>query len=304
MRAYLKRVKGHGGFWACDRCIQRGEAFNGNNSNIVMPNVNAPLRRDEDFLKYHVNDFSQDEHLDPTKVSPFVRLKFDMVTGFIIDPQHTYIEGGFGRRLVGFASVPSEGKLNSFQLAAVNSRIAYYRAWKPNDFDRPVENLTKCGSYKMNVKRQFLYYHLFPVFEGILNKFELEHIMMLQHAILLLGSFDPQPVSQSNIRLAKNVLDNYAVELTERKIPLRFVSHQMIHIPDDVAKYKCGVETLSAFQYESFLVFFRRCIRSGNLPAEQIRNRLIEKKKYQLPTTSSGIIIENRVQLLLEAKRK
>ena len=234
-----------------------------------MPNVNAPLRRDEDFLKYHVNDFSQDEHLDPTKVSPFVRLKFDMVTGFIIDPQHTYIEGGFGRRLVGFASVPSEGKLNSFQLAAVNSRIAYYRAWKPNDFDRPVENLTKCGSYKMNVKRQFLYYHLFPVFEGILNKFELEHIMMLQHAILLLGSFDPQPVSQSNIRLAKNVLDNYAVELTERKIPLRFVSHQMIHIPDDVAKYKCGVETLSAFQYESFLVFFRRCIRSGNLPAEQ-----------------------------------
>lgn len=121
---------------------------------------------------------------------------------------------------------------------------------------------------------------------------------MLQHPFLLLGSFNTQPVSQSNIRLTEKILKSYAVELMERDIPLRFVSHQMIHIPDDVAKYQCGVETLSAFQYESFLVFFRRCLRSGNLPAEQIRNRLIERKKYMLPTTPT------EVQLMFMRQRK
>ncbi len=29
-----------------------------------------------------------------------------------------------------------------------------------------------CGNYKMHVKRQFLYYHLYPVFEGILPGFD------------------------------------------------------------------------------------------------------------------------------------
>ena len=90
------------------------------------------------------------------------------------------------------------------------------------------------------------------------------HIMMLQYAMLLLGTFDRQPVSDCNIKLARKVLNFYCVELTERDIPCRFVSHQTIHIPDDVAKYQCGVETLSAYQYESFLSFFRRCLRSGN----------------------------------------
>lgn len=45
-------------------------------------------------------------------------------------------------------------------------------------------------------------------------------------------------------------------------------------------------------------------MRNGNLPAEQIRNRLIERKKYLLPTSTSGLIIENKLQLLLEAKKK
>jgi hypothetical protein len=96
----------------------------------------------------------------------------------------------------------------------------------------------------------------------------------------------------------------YAIGLSERDIPCRFVSHQITHITQDVAKYKCGVEKISAFQYESFLIYFRRALRSGNLPIEQIRNRLVEKMKYQLPTTASGVIIYKKVRLLLEAKRR
>jgi hypothetical protein len=82
MRSYLKQSKGHSGYWACDRCIQKGEKF-GDSKVIVMRSVNASLRNNVDFLSYQVNYFSDDDNLDPNLISPFVRLNIPMVTGFI-----------------------------------------------------------------------------------------------------------------------------------------------------------------------------------------------------------------------------
>lgn len=128
--------------------------------------------------------------------------------------------------------------------------------------------------------------------------------MHLQYAMPLMGSFDPAPVPKADLDLARKILKLYSVELTERNIPTRFMSHLIIHLPDDAERYQCGIETLAVWYYESFMVWFRRVLASGNLPAEQIRNRLLEKCRYELPTTSSGHIIQNSVQLELEARRK
>jgi len=120
MRSYLKRKKGHSGYFCCDRCIQKSEMVN---RAVLLRNVNAPLRTDADFLTYHINDYSIDEHLkEPNNLSPFLKLNFPMVSGFVIYPMHTVIEGAFGRRLEGFVSVPGEGKLNSAQISEENQR--------------------------------------------------------------------------------------------------------------------------------------------------------------------------------------
>lgn len=123
MRAYFKRSKGHKGYWACDRCIQKGVQFRGNKRKIILENVAAPLRKAEDFLTYNVNDISEDNHLDPTKISLFVRLNFNMVTGFVIEPMHTYVGGAFGRRLGGFASVPNEEKIPKEGLSCIHNGV-------------------------------------------------------------------------------------------------------------------------------------------------------------------------------------
>jgi hypothetical protein len=91
----VKKFKGLSGYWACNRCIQKGKIF-GDSKVIVMQNVNAPLRNYVDLLSYRVSDFS----LDPNLISPFIRLNFPMVTGFFIEPMHTMIGGAF-RRLIG-----------------------------------------------------------------------------------------------------------------------------------------------------------------------------------------------------------
>lgn len=298
MRSFLKCTKSHSGYWACDRCIQKGERL----KNILeYRHVSSPPRLDSEFTSYHVNDISVDEHIpNPRRMSPFLDISFPMVSGFVIDPMHTMLEGAFGRRLEGLANVRDEGKLTKTQLVEVNRRICLYKNWKVNDFDRSVGKFEDCARYKCHVKRQFLYYLLFPVFENIVERQTLDHLMILQHAMILLGTFKNEPVEKRNIDKAESLLKNYVVELHDRNIPIRFVSHQIIHLPRDVETYKSGIETLSAFQYENFQKLFRTIIRSGNLPATQIRNRLVEKANFQLPTTPSGVIIEKNFQSLIK----
>ena len=143
-------------------------------------------------MTYHVNDYSIDEHLkDPNDLSPFLKLNFPMVSGFVIDPMRTVIdEGVFGRRLEGFVSVPGKGKLSTAQIAEENQRIKYFYLCRPYGFDRFVDKLEKCKNCKVHGKRNIFYYLLFPLFNGILDENELEHIMLLQYGMMLLGSFD------------------------------------------------------------------------------------------------------------------
>ena len=104
--------------------------------------------------------------------------------------------------------------------------------------------------------------------------------MLLQYGMMLLGSFNGEPVPKKRILKAKHILDRYYAEQSEREIPCRFVSHQVSHVWQDSENFRCGIETLNSFPFESFQVFFRRRIRSGDLQAEQIRNRCVEKSKY------------------------
>jgi hypothetical protein len=68
------------------------------NCTVLYRDVNVSSRTNANFLNYHVNNFSDDEHVNsPTDISPFVKINFPMVTGFIIDPMHAAIEGALGR---------------------------------------------------------------------------------------------------------------------------------------------------------------------------------------------------------------
>ena len=109
--------------------------------------------------------------------------------------------------------------------------------------------------------------------------------------MLLLGGFQLSPVPQNNIEKATSQLKLYSSGLLNRGIPCRFLSHYIIHLPEDVEKCKCGIEAISAFPFESFMNIFRALTRSENLLAEQFRNKFIERSKYLLPTNSDGDII-------------
>ncbi|EFX62643.1 hypothetical protein DAPPUDRAFT_120024 [Daphnia pulex] len=250
MRSYLKRTKGHTGYRSCNRCIQKEEMIN---LAILLRSVNTPRRTDVNFLTYHTNSLSGDEHLkDIRDVNPFVKIDFPMVTGFIIDPMHTGIEGAFSRRFEGFILVPEEGKLSSSKIDEADRRIKFFRLCRPFGFDRYEGKFSTCKNCKIHVKRNILYYLLYPLFQGIFDETNLEHIMLLQYGMLLLGAFNKEPVSRTNIIEAQKTFQRYSVDLTELGIPCRFVSHQVTHLWEDVEKYGCGVKAKRVFLSKVF----------------------------------------------------
>jgi hypothetical protein len=302
MRSYLKRTKGHSGFYACDRCKQRGVKVD----NITRyEEVNATRRTDDLFLTYFKTESNGDEHIvDPSDVSPFIKLKFPMVSGFTAEVMHTLYSGTFGRRLEGLYSVRNEGKLGTNQLATVNQRLKRFRVCLLYEFDRPVRQLSSCANYKAHELRQFLYYQLYPAFRGVVSTNDLNHLLLLQYSMLLLGGFGHQPVPDADIDEATTALKAYSSGLQERQIPCRFLNHYITHLPEDVKNFQCGIESLSAFPFESFMKVFRQLTRSGHLLAEQIRNRLVERSKYLLPSNEDGDLLTGKEFINLNKEKK
>ncbi len=315
MRSYLKRVKGHTGYWSCERCVQCGVACD-NHSNqrsskkkkkktIQFLEVNAPRRTNEDFLTYMKSDDCLDEHLNGLHdLSPFLKWNFPMVSGFVVESMHTFYAGCVGGRLKGIAGKANEGKLSASQLLQVDQRLKLFEKCKPCEFDRHVRSLSKCAKkYKHHEIRDMLMYILIPAFCGILQDEHLENLLLLQYTMLLIGGFANDPVSHDNIIEAFRVLKMYVEQLKHFKYPIRPTTHLSSHLPEDALNHGCGVESLSAFVFENFYRFFRNILASGNLPLQQIRNRLVERSKYLLPTSADGMIINSSKQFEIEVKK-
>lgn len=264
----------------------------------------APLRTDKDYFTYFKGGKSLDEHLpNPSEKSPFADINMRTVTGFCIDTMHTVFAGAFRRKLEGIAFKKHEGKLSHPQLQQIDARLRLFEQCCALEFDRFVRSLVGCvKKYKDHELRQFLYYLLYPVFCNIPQPDHLDQMLLLQKAMLLLGSFNPNPVPEEDIKEATRLLKLYVQQQIDFGFPVRFTTHCLIHLPEDVATYQCGIECLSAFVFEDFQRLFRDLLVSGNKPAEQIRNRLIERSKYCLPTTSDGLLVTTAQEFQLQAK--
>ena len=76
-RAFVKNIKSHSGYPACERCMQRGEW----NGKMTFPETKAKVRADEDFLSM----CDEDHHLGP---SPLSITGVGMVSHFVLDYMH------------------------------------------------------------------------------------------------------------------------------------------------------------------------------------------------------------------------
>ena len=77
-RAFLKGIKGHTGYSACERCVEHGVYLNGR---VVFPDLNEPLRTDITFK-------SRCDEGHHHRDSPLLELGIGMVSSFVLDYMH------------------------------------------------------------------------------------------------------------------------------------------------------------------------------------------------------------------------
>lgn len=177
-RAFLKCVKSHTGYSACEKCTQEGEYLN---NHVVFPITDAPLRRDEDFI----NMTDEAHHLGS---SPLLATSLGLVSGFPLDFMHLVCLGVMRRLVYLWLKGPLSCRLSSRQVNMLSEQLENVRRCTPVEFNRWPRTLKEIDMWKASEFRHFLLYTGHVLLKSFLHAAVYKHFLLLFVGILILSS--------------------------------------------------------------------------------------------------------------------
>ena len=91
-RAFIKGIKGHNGYYGCEKCIQKGMRID---KRTVFLETNSIKRTDTSFAC-----FEQEEHHKPEVIPPLLKLNIGHVSQFPLEYMHPVCLGATSRLLL------------------------------------------------------------------------------------------------------------------------------------------------------------------------------------------------------------
>ena len=272
-RAFLKGIKGHTAYSACERCCQSG-VWNGK---MTYPEVNAIKRTDVAFYEM------QDPEHHNTR-SPLSDLGIGMVSQFVIDYMHLVCLGVVRRLLLIWLRGPLPLRLPARSVAEVSARLISLRQHTPCEFARKPRSLTDIDRWKATEFRQFVLFTGPVVLKKILpdqlyNNFVLLHVAI---TCLLSPTLCSLYVDFSEKLLKKFVLHGIEVYGEEFSV---YNVHNLIHLADDARQFG-PLDNVSCFPFENLLGQVKRLVRSPHLPLQQVINRICERQSCNIKQVS------------------
>ena len=228
-RAYLKCVKGHTGYYGCERCTVKGVH---ENRRVTFPELSAELRTDEKF-----RDQRYEEH--QVGVSPLNELGVGLVTSFVLDYMHLVCLGAVRRLLFLWLKGPMRCRQSVKMLSVISTYMSSLRRHMPSNFARKPRSLLELSSWKATELRQFLLYTGPVVLNNVPSRIYRNFLLLSVAIRILLSSALCSPEN-----------DNYAEDILKvfvKDFALiygnEFVSyniHSLIHIAQDAMWMKFG----------------------------------------------------------------
>ena len=309
-RCFVKKIKGHTGFFACERCTVKGEHHH---NRIVFNGDEVHTKRtDEDFarLLYHSvpNDNTEDNH--QKGISPFIQLGFHCVTRVPLDYMHAVCLGVFKRFLTFLKQGPRSGcRLSSNQLNQISNRLYGLRGQLPREFARSPRKLDELDRWKATEFRTCLLYLGYVAFADIVpaNVYSIYKKLSVAISILL----HPNENHRSRfVEFARELLLEFIKE-SEAVFGRTFVVynvHILQHLPDDVISFNSSLNELCSFPFENFLQTLKRYVHNSRNPIVQVCKRLKETehsrfvKSYKQMKTYISSVPKDSVFYLEEDK--
>lgn len=287
-RALLKKSKGHGGYFACERCSTRGEPVKvKKGEKIVFPNLSAP-RTDESFRR----KMQKGHHIGTTPLLN-IRPKIDMIFHFVLDWMHLICLRVMKKLLNQWLHGPPEMRLGPTGKRILSARMESLSNQIPLEFNRKPRSTNIFARWKATEFRLFVLYIGPVVLKGIILDRFYKHFLLLHVACRILCSSD------TAIRLnntARFLLTRFFANVTllYGKTICTYNMHNIPHFSEDVLKMGCNLNLISDFSFENYLGKIKRLLRNGYRPLAQICRRLYEYRSLK----KSKPVVPPKIQVL------
>lgn len=271
-RAFVKQIKGHSGYYGCEKCVQKG-TWDGK---VIFPKLNCTLRTDAQFDEMQFASHKIGE-------SPLKSLSIGMVSQFPLDFMHLVCLGVV-RRLLWFLtkSPVSFGiRLSSQAIQNISENLLLFKKYIPCEFARKCRSLSELDRWKATEFRQFLLYTGIVALKEQVSSQQYRNFLLLFIAIFCLVS---QELCISNADYAHSLLCMF-VQGAGNLYGNGFIVynvHSLTHLAEDVKKFG-PLDSFSAFPFENFLGQLKRLVRTSKLPLQQVVRRLSEKAQQRIP---------------------
>lgn len=264
-RAFVKRVKGHAGYFGCDKCEQEGEYIE---RRMTFPEINATLRTDESFRAMS-ND---DHHLGP---SPFAKLSVGMITQFPLDYMHLICLGVVRKLLYIWIKGPLPTRLGAKVIRDLSEALILLKEHVPVEFARKPRSVKELDRWKATELRQFLLYTGPVCLSGLLNERMYGNFMLLSVSTYILLS--PR-YCQVYCQFAGDLLRTFVKDAGELygAHTLSYNLHATVHLADEALLHG-PLDNVCGFIFENYLGKLKKMIRKPHKPLQQVVRRLSER---------------------------
>lgn len=274
-RALIRNVKGHSGYYGCDKCVQKGIHYE---NRMTFPQTDASLRLDN---AVH-DELSDDSH--QCGETPLALLSVGLVTQFPLDYMHLVCLGVTrkllhlwlkGRRLTRFS--PSMIKELSRVLLTFTRHV-------PCEFNRKQRSMEDVERWKATEFRQFLLYTGPVSLKGIVPTQVYNNFMLLSVGITILLNVS---LCAELADYAHGILVLFVDHCSKLygKQHVTYNMHGLVHLSQDAKMY--GVlDNISCFPFENFLGCLKKMLRKPTQPLEQVVRRLSERSQHRTKSIS------------------
>lgn len=266
-RAFLKCVKGHGGYSSCERCTQYGIYLDGK---VVFPDMDSSLRTDTQFDQM----FDEEHHHSK---SPLQGLGIGMVSSFPLDYMHLVCLGIVRKLIALWFKGPLQCRVSSSTLSAISDHLKLCRPSLPRSFSRKPRSLTEYSQWKATEFRQFLLYTGPVVLFQRLPRQQYKNFLVLSSAMRILLS----PMCREFYGYAQKLLRCFVTNF-EKIYGTKFLvnnTHSLLHLADDAKKYG-PLDSVSCFPFENYLGQLKKMVRRPQNPVQQIVRRVYERQLF------------------------
>jgi hypothetical protein len=273
-RALIKRVKGHSGYYGCDKCHVEGEWH----GKMTFQSVSERTRTDAEFAQ----QTDVDHHLAK---SPLSLLPVGMVSQFPLDYMHLVCLGVVRRLLLCWIKGALSIRLSATSVQKVSDQLVRLSSFVPKEFVRKPRSLNEVMRWKATEFRTFLLYTGPIVLRGVLRGDLYDNFMYLSVALTILLS--PKLCSEY-CDYAKQLLtvcvSNMQVLYGEGMMVYNV--HALIHLADDAQKFG-ALDNISSFPFENALKSLKKLVRKPAFPLQQICRRIEEQLHRSSQTVSA-----------------